>query len=78
LAKVSFVELPKRAFKFRDFTILQTLNWRMVYINMMCYCMFTINYFDLKVSNLKTIEWSHVQIDFNKTLEMCFENYQWS
>jgi hypothetical protein len=26
LAKVSFVELPKRAFKFRDFTILQTLN----------------------------------------------------
>ncbi len=26
LAKVSFVELPKRAFKFMAFTILQTLN----------------------------------------------------
>jgi hypothetical protein len=49
LAKVSFVVLPKRAFKFRAFTILQTLNWRMVY-NKIYYCMFIINQFDLKVS----------------------------
>jgi hypothetical protein len=76
LEKVSFVELPKRAFKFRAFTILQILSWRMVYNNISCYCMFIINSFDLKVSNVRTIDWSHVQIDFNKTLGMCFENYQ--
>jgi hypothetical protein len=65
LAKVSIVDHPKRAFKFKVFTILQTLNGRMVYNNMICYCVFITNYFDLKVSNLRTIDWSHVQIGFN-------------
>ncbi len=70
LAKVSIVDHPKRAFKFKVFTILQTLNGRMVYNNMICYCVFITNYFDLKVSNLRTIDWSHVQIGFNVFWEL--------
>jgi hypothetical protein len=31
---------------------------------------FITNYFDLKVSNLRTIDWSHVQIGFNVFWEL--------